>query len=291
MVRPSEDDRADIDRAFAEMVAGYHLTADRPDPLIDETPAAETPAASRSARDPLDRVPPRPALRAPGPRTGRRGRARGPDLRARPAPADASARRTRPGRLDRHRLRRRRRPRRHLRHHLPHLGRLARRRRASSAASDSCSPGSPATVRPAPATAQSSDLLGLRVRARVAPADPLPLPRSHASGDRVSFSGRAYSGVTRQEMAFTPDSARPPCGSGGRGAVSARAAFLASRGAGRIGRDAVCGGARRRSGRGPGARSSSGGPGRRRRSGRRRCGSGPAPAGPPRGSRDRSGSG
>lgn len=44
MVRPSEDDRADIDRAFAELVAGYHLTADRPDPLIDETPAAETPA-------------------------------------------------------------------------------------------------------------------------------------------------------------------------------------------------------------------------------------------------------
>lgn len=30
MTRPSEDDRAAIDRAFAEMMAGYHLTADRP---------------------------------------------------------------------------------------------------------------------------------------------------------------------------------------------------------------------------------------------------------------------
>lgn len=31
MTRPSEDDRAAVDRAFAELVAGYHLTADRPD--------------------------------------------------------------------------------------------------------------------------------------------------------------------------------------------------------------------------------------------------------------------
>ena len=30
MVRPSEDDKEAIDRAFAEMVAGYHLTAERP---------------------------------------------------------------------------------------------------------------------------------------------------------------------------------------------------------------------------------------------------------------------
>ena len=29
---PSEDDREAIDRAFADLVAGYHLTADRPDP-------------------------------------------------------------------------------------------------------------------------------------------------------------------------------------------------------------------------------------------------------------------
>jgi hypothetical protein len=32
MVRPSEDDKEAIDRAFAKMVAGYHLTADRPEP-------------------------------------------------------------------------------------------------------------------------------------------------------------------------------------------------------------------------------------------------------------------
>lgn len=40
MVRPSEDDKAAIDRAFAEMVAGYHLTAYRP-----ELPAATAPEA------------------------------------------------------------------------------------------------------------------------------------------------------------------------------------------------------------------------------------------------------
>jgi hypothetical protein len=34
---PSEDDRDAIDRAFAELVAGYHLTADRPDPLAPDT--------------------------------------------------------------------------------------------------------------------------------------------------------------------------------------------------------------------------------------------------------------
>ena len=33
MSRTDDDDRAAVDRAFAEMVAGYHLTADRPDPL------------------------------------------------------------------------------------------------------------------------------------------------------------------------------------------------------------------------------------------------------------------
>ena len=42
-----EDDSAAIDRAFIELVAGYHLTADRPDPVI---PAADQailqPAAS-----------------------------------------------------------------------------------------------------------------------------------------------------------------------------------------------------------------------------------------------------
>lgn len=34
---PSEDDRDAIDRAFAELVAGYHLTADQTDPVSPET--------------------------------------------------------------------------------------------------------------------------------------------------------------------------------------------------------------------------------------------------------------
>ncbi|MCW2803786.1 MAG: hypothetical protein QOF52_1777 [Propionibacteriaceae bacterium] len=44
MVRPSEDDREAIDRAFAELMAGYHLTSDRPDPLAAERqqPKADT---------------------------------------------------------------------------------------------------------------------------------------------------------------------------------------------------------------------------------------------------------
>jgi hypothetical protein len=53
MTRPSEDDRAAIDRAFAEMVAGYHLTADRPLPATEPEPAAEpdpqTPSGGRPA--------------------------------------------------------------------------------------------------------------------------------------------------------------------------------------------------------------------------------------------------
>lgn len=45
MSRADEDDRESVDRAFAEMVASYHLTADRPDPLA--TPA-EAPQAAES---------------------------------------------------------------------------------------------------------------------------------------------------------------------------------------------------------------------------------------------------
>jgi len=43
MVRPSEDDREAVDRAFAEMVAGYHLTADRPE--IETAPPPPPPPA------------------------------------------------------------------------------------------------------------------------------------------------------------------------------------------------------------------------------------------------------
>jgi hypothetical protein len=38
MVLPSEDDRDAIDRAFAELVAGYHLTANPPDQPTNEPP-------------------------------------------------------------------------------------------------------------------------------------------------------------------------------------------------------------------------------------------------------------
>ena len=47
MARADDDDRAAIDRAFAEMVAGYHLTADRPDPL----PAASAEAPQTAEAD------------------------------------------------------------------------------------------------------------------------------------------------------------------------------------------------------------------------------------------------
>lgn len=39
MSRPSEDDRDAVDRAFAELVARYHLTSDRPDPLESAEPS------------------------------------------------------------------------------------------------------------------------------------------------------------------------------------------------------------------------------------------------------------
>jgi hypothetical protein len=45
--RADDDDRAAVDRAFAEMVAGYHLTADRPDPL----PAASAEAPQTAEAD------------------------------------------------------------------------------------------------------------------------------------------------------------------------------------------------------------------------------------------------
>ena len=47
MSRTDDDDRAAVDRAFAEMVAGYHLTADRPDPL----PAASAEAPQSAEAD------------------------------------------------------------------------------------------------------------------------------------------------------------------------------------------------------------------------------------------------
>jgi len=43
MVLPSEDDRDAIDRAFAELVAGYHLTADPPEPVTSISDTADAP--------------------------------------------------------------------------------------------------------------------------------------------------------------------------------------------------------------------------------------------------------
>jgi hypothetical protein len=62
--REREDDREAVDRAFAELVAGYHLTADRPDPqLTAPAEAAQGTEADESWADqhPLFRLQPAPA--------------------------------------------------------------------------------------------------------------------------------------------------------------------------------------------------------------------------------------
>jgi hypothetical protein len=51
MTRPSEDDRSAIDRAFAEMMAGYHLTAERPS---DVTTGEGAPGSAPTAAEPGD---------------------------------------------------------------------------------------------------------------------------------------------------------------------------------------------------------------------------------------------
>jgi hypothetical protein len=48
MPRPSEDDREAVDRAFADLVAGYHLTSDRPDPLAPEQAVEASPAPAET---------------------------------------------------------------------------------------------------------------------------------------------------------------------------------------------------------------------------------------------------
>jgi hypothetical protein len=53
--RADEDDRAAVDRAFAEMVAGYHLTADRPDPL--PATSAEAPQSAEADESWADQHP------------------------------------------------------------------------------------------------------------------------------------------------------------------------------------------------------------------------------------------
>ncbi len=65
MTRPSEDDPAAIDRAFAEMMAGYHLTADRP----ADAPAQD--ALSSGATTTTEPSPGPAAAAAEGPDRGR----------------------------------------------------------------------------------------------------------------------------------------------------------------------------------------------------------------------------
>jgi hypothetical protein len=84
MSRPSEDDREAVDRAFADLVAGYHLTSDRPDPLLDQvkdqvgaaepgaesaptTTEAEAPQAGWADGHPLFRFVEPPELTEPSP--------------------------------------------------------------------------------------------------------------------------------------------------------------------------------------------------------------------------------
>lgn len=54
MTGPNADDRAEIDRAFAALIAGYHLTADRPvEPAGTPEPESRTqPAELASTADP-----------------------------------------------------------------------------------------------------------------------------------------------------------------------------------------------------------------------------------------------
>jgi hypothetical protein len=130
MVLPSEDDRDAIDRAFAELVAGYHLTADRPDPRPAETvdeptvtpaiPDARDSAVNWAADHPLFGVveSPADAHLFPADRT----------LRLRATAAPAAAGRARLARLDRHRIRGHHRPCSDLRSAVPHLGWLGRGR-------------------------------------------------------------------------------------------------------------------------------------------------------------------
>jgi hypothetical protein len=69
--RTPEDDPAAIDRAFAELVAGYHLTAQRPDPpaLAPEQVPLQAPAAepSSAAEPEADQFVPPPVEPLPRP--------------------------------------------------------------------------------------------------------------------------------------------------------------------------------------------------------------------------------
>ena len=63
------DDKESVDRAFAELVAGFHLTADRPEPDWDgpATGRAPAPGSVFELPTPLPPAAPPPALPAPDP--------------------------------------------------------------------------------------------------------------------------------------------------------------------------------------------------------------------------------
>jgi hypothetical protein len=66
MTHPGEEDRDAVDRAFADLVAGYHLTSDRPDPLDQPSPEVAQDGASTAPQpDTTDLSTADPGLREP----------------------------------------------------------------------------------------------------------------------------------------------------------------------------------------------------------------------------------
>ena len=61
------DDKESVDRAFAELVAGFHLTSDRPDHEWDGPAAGRTPAPGSVFETPTPLPPTRPTSALPAP--------------------------------------------------------------------------------------------------------------------------------------------------------------------------------------------------------------------------------
>jgi hypothetical protein len=79
------DDKESVDRAFAEMIAGYHLTSDRPDHQWEGPPPGRPPAPGSVFETPT----PRPSARPPGPAAPRPLPPPEPDDDVDPGPVDA----------------------------------------------------------------------------------------------------------------------------------------------------------------------------------------------------------
>lgn len=63
----SDDDKESVDRAFADLVAGYHLTSDRPDHVWDGPLPGRPPAPGSVFETPHPRPPARPPESLPAP--------------------------------------------------------------------------------------------------------------------------------------------------------------------------------------------------------------------------------